>query len=207
MKLSDIEMSTQQHIKQAAQAEFLSKGFKDASLRSIVKNAGVTTGAFYGYYKSKEALFEALVDTDYQAFLKIYQQAQTSFQQLDDDAQLQSMNQVSKDCMEKLIGYMYEHLDSFRLLLCCKDGTRYEGFIHELIKIETEATHRFFDVLRRTGQAVNEIDPLLEHMIISAFFSGYFEVILHQMPKQQALTFVKELSEFYSAGWNQVMGL
>lgn len=25
-----------------------------ASLRNIVKTAGVTTGAFYGYYKSKE---------------------------------------------------------------------------------------------------------------------------------------------------------
>ncbi len=40
---------------------FLAKGFRSASLRSIVKEAGVTTGAFYGYYKSKEDLFRALV--------------------------------------------------------------------------------------------------------------------------------------------------
>ena len=36
-------------------AEFLDKGFQGASLRQIVKNAGVTTGAFYGYFSSKEA--------------------------------------------------------------------------------------------------------------------------------------------------------
>ena len=44
-------------IKQAALDEFSDKGFLGASLRQIVKNAGVTTGAFYGYFSGKEALF------------------------------------------------------------------------------------------------------------------------------------------------------
>ena len=35
---------------EAAKAEYLQKGFKSASLRNIVKTAGVTTGVFYGYY-------------------------------------------------------------------------------------------------------------------------------------------------------------
>ena len=35
----------------------LGEGIQRASLRSIVKAAGVTTGALYGYYGSKEALF------------------------------------------------------------------------------------------------------------------------------------------------------
>ena len=37
------------------------QGFKDASLRNIVKEAGLTTGAFYGYFNNKEELFNALV--------------------------------------------------------------------------------------------------------------------------------------------------
>lgn len=45
----------------AAKAEFMEKGFQAASLRNIVKTAGVTTGAFYGYYNSKEELFSAVV--------------------------------------------------------------------------------------------------------------------------------------------------
>lgn len=53
--------STLTRIHQAAKAEFLEKGFRGASLRNIVKSVGMTTGAFYGYYKSKEELFEALV--------------------------------------------------------------------------------------------------------------------------------------------------
>ena len=53
--------ATLEKIQEAALGEFLDKGFLGASLRQIVKNAGVTTGAFYGYFSSKEALFNALV--------------------------------------------------------------------------------------------------------------------------------------------------
>ena len=55
------EISTIEKIHRIAADEFLRKGFRGASLREIVKKAGVTTGAFYGYYKSKEELFSALV--------------------------------------------------------------------------------------------------------------------------------------------------
>ena len=39
-------LGTRDNILRAAMAEFLDKGFQGASLRQIVKNAGVTTGAF-----------------------------------------------------------------------------------------------------------------------------------------------------------------
>lgn len=50
---------TLQKIHKAAMQKFLDKGYRNASLRNIVKAAGVTTGAFYGYYSNKAALFAA----------------------------------------------------------------------------------------------------------------------------------------------------
>ena len=44
--------STIDNILNSAKAEFLEKGFKDASLRNIAKQAGVTTGAIYGYFNT-----------------------------------------------------------------------------------------------------------------------------------------------------------
>lgn len=52
--MGESEKSTLEMIHTAAKAEFMEKGFQAASLRNIVKTAGVTTGAFYGYYDSKE---------------------------------------------------------------------------------------------------------------------------------------------------------
>ncbi|MBQ6568470.1 MAG: helix-turn-helix transcriptional regulator, partial [Treponema sp.] len=54
--MEEKENETLKRILAVAQTEFLDKGFRGASLRAIVKEAGVTTGAFYGYFKSKEAL-------------------------------------------------------------------------------------------------------------------------------------------------------
>lgn len=48
--MNEVEQTTLHLILSAAMQEFLEKGFKSASLRNIVKTAGVTTGALYGYY-------------------------------------------------------------------------------------------------------------------------------------------------------------
>ena len=71
--------TTLENIEQAALAEFLDKGFQGASLRQIVKNAGVTTGAFYGYFSSKEALFASIVEPHAAALMGRFMEAQLSF--------------------------------------------------------------------------------------------------------------------------------
>ena len=64
--MSNVEKTTLRTILNAAKAEFLEKGFRSASLRNIVKTACVTTGTFYGYYSSKEDLFDALAGKQYE---------------------------------------------------------------------------------------------------------------------------------------------
>ena len=53
---------TQKNILDTARKHFLRDGLTGASLRNIVKDAGLTTGAFYKYYPTKESLFDALTD-------------------------------------------------------------------------------------------------------------------------------------------------
>lgn len=53
---------TKDRIVSAAYACFLEKGYEQTSVRMILEKAGVTTGSFYHFFPSKEALFEAVVD-------------------------------------------------------------------------------------------------------------------------------------------------
>ena len=69
--------ATLEKIQQAAMEEFSEKGFQGASLRQIVKQAGVTTGAFYGYFSSKEALFASIVEPHAAALMGRFMEAQT----------------------------------------------------------------------------------------------------------------------------------
>jgi AcrR family transcriptional regulator len=67
---------TQKKLLSAGKAEFLSKGFKSASLRKIAKDAGFTLGAFYGYYQSKEALFDALAAPAAEGLMLLFKASQ-----------------------------------------------------------------------------------------------------------------------------------
>lgn len=201
------EINTLQSIHKAGKKEFLEKGFKSASLRNIVKEAGVTTGAFYGYYKSKEELFEALAGGPAAVFMGKFKEAQNAFAKLPPGQQKDNMGKISGDCMDWMAGYVYENLDAFKLLVCCAEGTRYENLIHEMVEIEVRATHDFISVLRELGMDVKELDPQLEHILVSGMFTGFFEMVVHDMQKEQALSYVKDLRTFYMAGWKEIMGL
>ena len=70
---------TQRNILETAKTHFLSDGLTGASLRNIVKDAGLTTGAFYKYYPTKEALFDALTDPYLEHIYEIYDQVIAEF--------------------------------------------------------------------------------------------------------------------------------
>ena len=79
--------ATLEKIQRAAMEEFSEKGFLGASLRQIVKQAGVTTGAFYGYFSSKEPLFASIVEPHAAALMGRFMEAQTSFAELPEQEQ------------------------------------------------------------------------------------------------------------------------
>ena len=54
--------ATIKRILQSASVEFKKYGFEQASVRTIAKNAGVTPGAIYKHFESKEDIFRAIVN-------------------------------------------------------------------------------------------------------------------------------------------------
>ena len=198
--------TTLERIHQAARREFLERGFRASSLRNIVKEAGLTTGAFYGYYKSKEDLFEALVGEHYRWILRRFREAQQEFANLPRERQPEVMGDISGLCMFDMLHYAYRNLESFKLILCCSEGTRFSGLVDEMVEIEVEPTHAYLGVLEELGRPAPQIDLRLEHILITGMFHTFFELIIHEMPLPEAENYVREMRAFYTAGWMKIMG-
>ena len=205
--MSEAEKTTLEMIHTAAKNEFMEKGFKSASLRNIVKTAGVTTGAFYGYYKSKEELFDALVGEQYNIFMGKYKETQEAFTHLTPEEQKNGMGVQSGECMDWMTDYAYDNIEEFKLILCCSEGTKYENMVHEMVEIEINATHEFAKIMESLGTPSYNIAPQLEHMLVSGMFSAFFEMIIHDVPYEKAKEYVRDLRAFYTAGWQKIMGL
>lgn len=204
--MSETEQTTLDLILAAATKEFLAKGFQSASLRNIVKTVGMTTGAFYGYFKSKEKLFETLVGEHYDFMLSRFKKAQTEFAQLPDRQQPENLSTASGHCMFDMLHYAYEHLEVFKLILCGAEGTRFAGLIDEMVEIETKATHDYLNVLKGLDRPAPFIDEHLEHILITGMFNAFFELVIHEMPLDKAEIYLNEMRAFYTAGWMKIMG-
>lgn len=71
-----------------AQALFLAHGYDRASLNDVIAAAGVSKGAFYHYFASKEALLEALAE-------RFARQALAGVQDVLDDPALDPLNRLN----------------------------------------------------------------------------------------------------------------
>lgn len=205
--MAERESSTLEAILQAAKAEFLEKGYQKASLRSIAGAAGVTTGAFYGYFQSKEALFDALAGAQYWGLLHLYCTILSSFLEKPPQEQKEHMKLYTEMTIRQLTDYVYRNRDAFKLILCCSEGTPYSNLVHELSGMEEKATHAFTRNSQETETPAKEVGIDLEHILTSGMFSAYFEIIIHDIPRREAEGYIHQLLEFYYAGWRKIMGL
>ena len=113
---------------------------------------------------------------------------------------------MTQTCLEKLLLYMFEHREAFHLLLLCSEGTRYSSMRDALVQLEINATHRYYRVLEKLGTPAPQIDPRLEHILVTGLMNAYFEMIIHDMPLTDAQQYLQVLHSFYSAGWLKIMG-
>ena len=64
-----------------------------------------------------------------------------------------------------------------------------------------------FRALNEAGIPINEVRADLSHMLSSAMFNGIFEVVAHDLPREEAKHYVVQVEEFFNAGWDKLLGL
>ena len=101
--------------------------------------------------------------------------------------------------------YIYDHLATFKLLLSTAEKTSYESFVHMLIDMEVGATLEYLAAAKSKGHPMNENISREEiHMLVNAQFSVFFEMVLHGIPREQAMLHTKSIYRFFfAAGWRE----
>lgn len=200
------QATTLELILKAAEDEFLEKGYEAAALREIARKAGVTTGALYGYFNNKQALFGALVDEEYHHMLDLYREILGRFNTLPPEVQVESMSDYTVEGMNRMADYMYDHWTAFKLLLCRAQGTKYEHLVEEMAALDVQATDDFSQTSSDAGLPVKPVNPTLERMLTYSMFSTFFEMVRQDLPREEAGAYIRQLQQFYTAGWSEIMG-
>ena len=177
---------TEQKLLASGRAEFLEKGYAKASLRDICKAAGVTTGAFYFSFESKEALLSAILDpviADYQHMMRELAQREIDDPDTGDDNERQIMEYLSAHRTEAII-----------LMDRCA-GSRYEGFRQQ---IEQQMQAAFTGFFSKYMDACP--DKKLIEILVSMRLQGYLELIKGDYTVEERVQLAREIGIHADAG-------
>ncbi|MBR1750420.1 MAG: TetR/AcrR family transcriptional regulator [Ruminococcus sp.] len=152
------ELQTKQKLLDSARADFLEHGFKNASLRRICKNAGVTTGALYFFFKNKEDIFEAVISEPLALFGKMFERLVNA-----EFADASAFENSEEEMIRFLLRYRTEVI----IILEKSEGTKYEGFKARYLQTLEGVFAKFF------RKYLKNPDPKLIHVITAMRFYGY----------------------------------
>ncbi len=191
-------------ILESAKDEFLKRGFSNASLREICKNAGVTTGALYKRFKGKEELFTAVLEPTIQDIHALTESVEKlNYEHLERE-EMQLVWDMSEETHKKWIEFLYARYDGFKLLLCKSEGSVHSNFINDFVAENTKHTMTFVEKAFSQGLTENKIDEDELHILLTAYWSTLFETIIHDFPKEKALHHCSIITKFFN--WQAVLG-
>lgn len=199
--------SAVERILECAKEEFMERGFAEASMRTIAEKAGYTTGMVYARFADKNELFNAIVKEGAEKLYSYFTFVEDEFASFPAERQRAEMHTYVDGKVKEMVDIIYDYFDVFKLIVCKSAGSSYEFYIDKMIEVETENTFRFINVLKGMGIRTGEIRADLNHMLASALFNGMFEVVAHDFAKEDALTYIRQLQDFFNAGWDKLLGL
>ena len=196
---------THQMILESALKTFKEIGFRNASIRNICRDAGVTNGAFYAHFESKDDLFAALVSEKLSVFNETYQEmSDINIQSVDDIIRMFDMSYSS---IETLIHYVYSERDVFTLILKSGDGTSYEHFISDLINEECKNTMIFLESAKKFMKRPENISERIIRMGASMVINSMLDAFLEGVSEEDNIRETKIASDFCIAGYKELLGL
>ena len=190
---------------ECAKKEFLEKGFADASLRVIAREANTSTGSIYTRFKDKDGLFRALVDPVVLEIKAMADEIQDRFDQQDPKTQEENMRDFSIENHKGLMNYVYDQKDTFLLLINCAHGSSYECFMDELVEIEECSTIGYLQNIGRADMLENPVTRDFIHILSTSYCYGLFEPLLHNMSRERAHEFDVMFTIYHTAGFESIL--
>lgn len=158
----------------AAEYEFIKRGYKSASLRTIAKRANTTIGNLYNYFESKEDILDRILGDIPERIHNVFE----THKEVDPALFDIDLNNIAQLC-----AVIEEHMPtmfSFDLLLCNEviillegcEGTKYEQF-------RDHVYHVFYSHLSEHFEHIEEKDFIGKELYIHTVVTSIIDAIIY----------------------------
>lgn len=176
----------------SAQEEFLSRGYKDVSIRQIAQRADTTAGNIYSYFPSKDELFK-------QVIYPVLNQLENLLKfDTGDNFSKPDITYITSEISKIFLSYKKE----FMILLTGSAGSAFEG---TKIKLTSLAANRFKQEFIPLLDD-KDIDDNLSDILAVSFVEGLISIfnISHNDDKKLDILLKQYIDVFFSSVKNKL---
>lgn len=191
-------------ILEIATTEFLKKGFKDASMRTIAKKSNVGLSNIYNYFKNKDEIYIEVLSPLLNTFNKLLIEHNHN-----ENISLEIFK--SEQYMKKQVAMFMNIIVQFRkelkLLLFQSYGSSLENFKDEFTDRHTDLGLKYIQKMKEKYPHINSnISNFFIHTMSSWWLSVMGEIVTHdELSNQDIEMFINEYMAFGTAGWEKLM--
>lgn len=204
--MSNPDHSIDGKILDSAKSEFLDKGFDEASLRDICRNAGITTGAIYKRYSGKEELFHAVVGQTLKDLDEILEQQSSIDITAFSDRELCDMCDLGKQegVLLQWLKFLYERREDMRLLLSRAGNSKFANFQHEWVERIMDVNFPLFEEIESRGLTEFHSSRRELHILQSSYWQALYEPFIHEASWDEIEMHSHYISRFFN--WPNALG-
>ncbi|MFV0268037.1 MAG: TetR/AcrR family transcriptional regulator [Draconibacterium sp.] len=190
-------------ILQVARKEFIEKGFKDASMRSIAKDAKVGLSNIYNYFRNKDEIFCEILAGLLKALDNVMEEHNSS-QYISID--IFNSEEYMHSQINMFVELINNYKEDLKLLLFKAAGSSLENFRDEITDRHTKTGVEYVALMKQKYPEINgEISEFFIHTMSSWWMSIIAELVMHDLSNSTLENFIREYMEFGTAGWKKVM--
>lgn len=183
----------------AAAAEvFAQEPYARASLLRVAERAGLSRGAIYAYYRSKEALFDALTAPAVELMDALFQRVAAGWR--DGKAPETSLPALEQSFLE-LARAVIERSEAFFFLLLRSPSAYYRRFKERVILNYERNFPAFAAYLSAVqGPRSARASRVFVHTLASTFFCYIEELVMHRAESGAYEQYAREMARFVGGG-------
>ncbi|MBI1307475.1 MAG: TetR family transcriptional regulator [Bacteroidetes bacterium] len=192
-------MDTRTHILQCSFKLFLQSGFKAVTMNQILDASGLSKGAFYHYFKSKEEVFEEIVN---QFVLPFAEVDYSKFDQTSLRGFLNDYIQQLKDSTKELQKAEGGELDFNFMALIFEVLRVFPGYRDKFVALhdkEVKAWDKVIKTAQKKGEIKNDIKSLtLAHVFVNNIDGLGIRLLVKQSFLQSHKELKKIMDDMYA---------
>lgn len=191
-------------ILRAARKEFILRGFKDASMRTIAKDANVGLSNIYNYFTNKDEIFLEIVSPAKDELFAFVKEKHTEKYI---DFNFMSTLAYQEETVDVYIQLLIKYKEEIRLLLFYSQGSTMENFRETLTEYLTDVSNNHKAIVKSHYPQVHEVSSFFTHTLCAFMVSIVGEIVTHDMEKHKIREFFREYFQFQIAGWRELTGI